>query len=398
MEIGNGIKIFSSAKEMMEDKVKRERLQFPSKANDVKMTNGVSWDTLWLQKAISERYSLVGWLFQIVASNMDKYKFMEPTYIPIIAPLFKDFFPLPEALMNKKVPYFGHVKNGKAHGRGRVIMPDNSKYDGDWKYDYYDGEGKYQHANGDLYEGQFHQGLMHGHGEYKYASGGSYRGSWHQGKMHGFGNLINYDKTTYSGDWVHGKRQGKGKYIWTSGDIYEGAYFNDVKHGNGKLMSPSGAIYEGSFVNDIQEGQGKYAYPDGGIYTGELCDYRRHGKGTHFYANGGGKYSGDWVMDKREGYGTMRLNDPQVLSYSGAYKNDSPNGWGTALYKSGARFEGQFENGKAHGRGRETLKCGKVNHDGMFKFSNPCAHDKESKEYIAISLIFYENFPWRSEE
>ena len=43
--------------------------------------------------------------------------------------------------------------NGKRHGLGKQIWPDNSLYEGYWANDMANGKGRLIHSDGDVYEG-----------------------------------------------------------------------------------------------------------------------------------------------------------------------------------------------------------------------------------------------------
>ena len=59
----------------------------------------------------------------------------------------------------------------------------------------------------------------------------------------------------------------------------------------------------------------------------------------------GDLYEGDWIEDKREGFGVMKFVDN--LKYEGEFKGDALNGKGT-LYDSGDNvlYEGLWKNSK----------------------------------------------------
>lgn len=70
--------------------------------------------------------------------------------------------------------------------------------------------------------------------------------------------------------------------------------------------------------------------------------------GKHYYTYKEGKYVGDFVKGKREGYGTQNLANGEW--YEGNFKNDAANGQGTYRQSSGIRYSGNFVNNKRHGK------------------------------------------------
>ncbi len=60
---------------------------------------------------------------------------------------------------------------GKAYNRGKLILPDGSSYDGEWKDDLPDGYGKHKMSDGSFYQGQFSKGVKFGKGKFYFDSG-----------------------------------------------------------------------------------------------------------------------------------------------------------------------------------------------------------------------------------
>ncbi len=105
-----------------------------------------------------------------------------------------------------EVKYFGEVKNGKPHGKGKLTYPDNGgKYEGQWKNGKYHGKGKlnYGGKQGE-YIGEFKNGKCDGYGEFKQRGVQKYSGNWKNGKYHGQGTLKHYNEV-YSGFFKNGE-------------------------------------------------------------------------------------------------------------------------------------------------------------------------------------------------
>lgn len=97
--------------------------------------------------------------------------------------------------------YYGNWVNGKKHGQGVMYWKNLEKYEGNWKDDLEDGEGFCKNANGDIYEGQWKNGAENGEGTYYYANGDKYVGNWVNGLWNGKGCLYTHDGHEFCGTW-----------------------------------------------------------------------------------------------------------------------------------------------------------------------------------------------------
>mmetsp|Transcript_50046 Transcript_50046/g.107713 ORF Transcript_50046/g.107713 Transcript_50046/m.107713 type:complete len:260 (-) Transcript_50046:187-966(-) len=114
--------------------------------------------------------------------------------------------------------FHGQVKNGKFHGRGKMV----------W-------------SSGESYEGYFAEGLMHGQGKYKHSDGGRYQGQFR-------GNL----------------REGYGIFTFSNGILYEGGWKEDKPEGTGRVLYPGGEIVNTTFKNGAQDMGGLNGQLDAG--------------------------------------------------------------------------------------------------------------------------------------
>ncbi len=71
-------------------------------------------------------------------------------------------------------------KNPMREGRGVMIFPDGSIYEGDWVKDKQEGYGRFIHIDGDVYMGQWKENKAHGKGKYLHVDGSIYEGEWLQ--------------------------------------------------------------------------------------------------------------------------------------------------------------------------------------------------------------------------
>eukprot|EP00984_Skeletonema_dohrnii_P026955 scaffold16385_cov73-Skeletonema_dohrnii-CCMP3373.AAC.2 len=157
---------------------------------------------------------------------------------------------------------------------------------------------------------------------------------------------ITYNGLVYDGDVVDGKPNGRGKMIYLGGDVYEGEW-----------------------KNGCLNGQGTYNWNDGRSYKGEWKDGKRHGKGTFKRSDGSMEYDGEWRNHWRNGAGTFNYSNGDV--YIGTFRSNKPNGKGVMTYADksvydgewregkradGRSYEGKWEGGSMHGKGKGTLK------------------------------------------
>ena len=107
----------------------------------------------------------------------------------------------PGKLICKNTVYIGELKDGKKHGSGELLFPNN-----------------------DQYSGNFVEGKMHGNGVYKYVNGDE-----------------------YNGEWKNDRKDGVGTLKYSSGDIYVGGFMNNEKHGQGSYTYSDGRVVKGMF-------------------------------------------------------------------------------------------------------------------------------------------------------
>ena len=94
--------------------------------------------------------------------------------------------------------------------------------------------------------------------------------------------------------------------------------YNFQMRGNGERVKKppvnleSGAIYEGEWLDNKRDGYGKQIWPDES------------------------KYEGNWLNDKANGYGKLFHYDGDI--YEGEWQDDKANGKGTYTHANGARY------------------------------------------------------------
>ncbi|XP_063001600.1 MORN repeat-containing protein 1 [Elgaria multicarinata webbii] len=171
---------------------------------------------------------------------------------------------------NSFFQYEGEWKQGKKHGRGKLLFKDGSYYEGEFADGEITGNGfRYWTSTGNTYSGQFLVGEIHGHGVIQYADGGKYEGEFSYGVREGHGLLTDKDGQMYQGCFHKNKKNGGGKMLFKNGDEFEGDWILDQRQGHGVLHCADGTVYEGQWRNDTFNGQGCLIHCSGVIYDGQ---------------------------------------------------------------------------------------------------------------------------------
>jgi len=173
--------------------------------------------------------------------------------------------------------------------------------------------------------------------------------------------------------------------------------------------------------------------PDGAVYSGEVLDSKyyqeylerrskmpelkwpgiyspnksvRHGKGVHLYKSGG-KYEGEWEYDLCHGNGLYM--DSGGNKYEGEWQYDLKHGFGILAITDGDRYKGEFKKDKKNGKGIQVFPNGDTYEgeyqddsfegNGVFTTSNgklykPLFKDKKPKNSDAIYVLrtYYNSF------
>eukprot|EP01116_Phalansterium_solitarium_P022014 TRINITY_DN7108_c0_g1_i1.p1 TRINITY_DN7108_c0_g1~~TRINITY_DN7108_c0_g1_i1.p1 ORF type:complete len:995 (-),score=257.85 TRINITY_DN7108_c0_g1_i1:255-3167(-) len=262
--------------------------------------------------------------------------------------------------------YFGELNDdGEQHGHGRLVTVDTGDvYKGDFQHNQYHGHGTLVRRNGDRYEGTFLNDMFHGTGTCFYACGDSYEGSYKDGERHGFGVYRHAGGNVYEGQFRHGKIHARGKYTYSNGDRYEGNFKHGLYDGVGTLYYANGDTYAGTFKNGLRHGRGLYTYANssGSMYDGQYFNGVREGYGV-FVDENQDRYEGQFRGGRLEGHGRYTFFETGDL-YVGDFKEDVFHGMGKYTGSSGS-YDGQFQHGKRHGRGRLVMRNGNI-YEGEF--------------------------------
>ena len=244
---------------------------------------------------------------------------------------------------DKSLGFSGLYEDGEKSGSGTEYEIDGSEYHGEFKHDKRNGRGSVKKGNDILFDGEWVDGMKEGHGK-EIQSLVIYEGSFKQGKRHGEGVLsLPGGQLIYSGSWANGKKSGQGCEILKGGIKYEGSFRNDQYDGAGKQWQDNVLVFDGHFRNGFREGAGTVYNQDGSIAS----------KGM-FHEN------------RLNGICTIYHGSPSVY-YTGMVTNDLPNGQGIEHLANGDIYEGEFVNGKWHGRGQLRDSEMRLKYEGRWK-------------------------------
>ncbi|XP_042509456.1 phosphatidylinositol 4-phosphate 5-kinase 5-like [Macadamia integrifolia] len=132
-----------------------------------------------------------------------------------------------------------------------------------------------------------------------------------------------------------------------------------------------------SFKKEKIVREGLEFYSNGDFYEGEFHKGRCNGSGVYYYVLNG-KYEGDWIDGRYEGYGIE--NWARGSKYRGQYRQGLRHGYGVYRFYTGDSYAGEWFNGQSHGMGVQTcsdgscyvgeFKCGVKHGLGCYHFRN----------------------------
>ncbi|XP_022863128.1 uncharacterized protein LOC111383299 [Olea europaea var. sylvestris] len=106
------------------------------------------------------------------------------------------------------------------------------------------------------------------------------------------------------------------------------------------------------------------AYNNGDVYEGEYHKGKCNGSGVYYYYMSG-RYEGDWVDGKYDGYGVETW--ARGSRYRGQYRQGLRHGFGVYRFYTGDVYAGEWSSGQSHGCGIHTCEDGS-RYVGEFKW------------------------------
>lgn len=197
-----------------------------------------------------------------------------------------------------------------------------------------------------------------------------YEGEYKNRLFHGKGTFAWKNDIVFEGWFEYGTIvDGKGSYYRKDKEImykYNGGIKASLRHGIGELCISDGRKYRGEFYESIKDGNGSQTWQRGSksnerkyVYSGQWKSNFRNGYGTLMYPSGN-QYDGYWVDGSQNGFGIMQWKDKQQI-YIGTFENGQPCGYGETIYGTPTNknvsingcniFRGQTKNGVRHGYG-----------------------------------------------
>lgn len=206
-------------------------------------------------------------------------------------------------------------------------------------------EGPFQYKNGDVYLGQIKNGLREGLGTQIYSDGSRYDGIWRNDAPNGQGRIIYSNGDFYEGVWLNGERQGQGKFHFADMDICP--LMSRKRKANPAMANAILRMPRITNENTLLALQkfGEYEYPKDHSNPYSDCVYLP----PHEFENGA-VYEGQWNFGLRHGKGKQIWKDGS--RYDGFWENNKENGKGRMIYADGDVYEGDWKDGKRHGNGK----------------------------------------------
>jgi hypothetical protein len=175
--------------------------------------------------------------------------------------------------------YFGEMRNGLKHGKGKTIAADGYIFDGMFHKGkpLLDGNAYIVYPDGEKYCGELLDGIPHGWGRITFADGKVCEGIWEDGIFteNGYCYIVQPCEAMYRGQLSNNKPHGFGIYMSLNGRepyIRKGNWENGTLSGTGECILFDGTSLRGLFQNGALVGRGDVTWFDGRKGEGEFKD------------------------------------------------------------------------------------------------------------------------------
>ena len=161
---------------------------------------------------------------------------------------------------------------------------------------------------------------------------------------------------------IHFSQTSEVVYLLEDGPFFQGSLDeSNHKFGAGVELI-NGNKYSGQFLNNKRHGFGRLVFASGGYYEGEFFEGSFEGKGKIVNLEGF-NYYGDFKANRKHGKGREEWSDGSC--FDGHFENGIKTGKGKFIWSDSSYYEGEFRNGKFHGYGVYEWSNGKK-YEGMW--------------------------------
>ena len=172
-------------------------------------------------------------------------------------------------------------------------------------------------------------------------------GTFNNGLLFGFGRIILSNGEIFFGKFMYGKMTGMGEYQRIDGSKYIGEFSEGIPHGKGKEKMSDGSNFEGYYFGGIRK-EGKITWKDGSSYEGYFENDKFNGFGKYNWGNKR-QYEGEWKDGKMHGKGKLTYSDGSY--YEGEFLNGKKNGQGKYVWEKDKYYVGEWKDDKQNGKG-----------------------------------------------
>lgn len=229
--------------------------------------------------------------------------------------------------------------------------------------------GRLETPEGNRYEGYFEKGRPQGYGVFFFLADGPtqgdvYSGDWDNGQMSGIGTYFFSYGALYSGQYRNGIYHGLGLFYYSNGDLYRGMFRRGAPHGQGTLLQ-SGRTFEGQFAAGVLTGGQLTVLPDRSTVVNLSSVPEATAESTSPPPAPPTPTAPPAKAEVAKAQKSTEAPKKQVAKKLPACKGRQSAQWTACVGKikfasTGVEYEGEFLDGRPHGRGRSKLPNGDV--------------------------------------